>query len=240
MRRSVISLILLFTFCLTFSNCHVEEFLKEVNNEDKLTQNDFIKLILEKIFTKHFPNKEQKPNEWNLDKDVFEYVQGMDRRDLIDLAYSLEKYHRQVLGQKGMMGGLHDYVFRIEDDRIREYIYKELVEHKEICDREKLQQLVAKSERRTEELPEFDRDMVMGGGIHEYIHNLERKDLNTLALALEKYHRKQKDDFIFGGLHDYINDISEEDLRSYIAKEANEHDEINNIKSIKQLIEEHH
>jgi hypothetical protein len=149
----------------------------------------------------------------------------------------MEVYHREVSGQKGLIGGIHDYVFKISDDQIRNFIFKELIEHSEVCEIKKIQELSKSSEQKTEELKDYKRDLVMGDGIHEYLRSLNRRDLGRLAIQLEKYHRKQKDEFIFGGLHDYIDQIPEEDLRSYISKEVNEHLEINNVESLKDLLE---
>jgi hypothetical protein len=174
--------------------------------------------------------------ESKIDKDVIDYVMSLKRQDLIEVAYSLERYHRIIFNQTGLMGGLHDYVFRISDDLIRNFIFKELNEHPEICEKSHLVKLVNLTESQTEELKKYKRDFIIGDGIHDYLATLDRPIMNRIALALENYHRKQKDEFMFGGLHDYIDQISEEDLRSYIIKEANEHSEINSVSAIKDLI----
>lgn len=193
--------------------------LKETSSEVLTKVNDYIKKIRLSL---------------QCDEDVTDYVKNMERSELIELAYTLENYHRKVKGQKHLMGGLHDYVFKIPDDHIRKYIFDELLEHPEICKKEAILSLLKESNLSTEE--EKDRDFMMGGGIHDFLYSLESADLKKLALGLEAYHRKQKDEFVFGGLHDYINSITDEELRTYISKEVNEHQEVNEITKLKELM----
>ena len=222
--------LIIFTFLLSnLINCQ----LKFVEDEDP-QRNEFLshKKIddILRLFNRIF----QKENQ--MDKDVIDYVMSLERVELIDLAYNLERYHRTVFNQTGLMGGLHDYVFKISDDKIRNYIFKELNEHPEICNKSILQKFVSSSKSQTEEIPEYKRDFILGEGIHDYLQTLDRPKMNSLALALENYHRKLKDEFIFGGLHDYVDSVSDEDIRSYILKEINEHSEINSLKAIKKLL----
>jgi hypothetical protein len=171
-----------------------------------------------------------------LEKDVIEYVMSLNRTELTELGYLLEKYHRRVTGGKDLIGGLHDYVFRIPDDQIRKYVFDELKEHPEISKKMKLEKLVEDSKTQTEEVKTYDRDFIIGEGIHDYLKTLNRDSLNKLALGLENYHRKLKDEFVFGGLHDYITQISDEDVKAYILKEANEHTEINSVKALDEFV----
>lgn len=80
-----------------------------------------------------------------------------------------------------------------------------------------------------------------GSGIHDYIHGLQREDLEKWALAAEKYHKVSlgNDRESMGGLHDYIRLMSNNELKEYITKEAQEHPEINSVSAFKALIEKH-
>jgi hypothetical protein len=87
--------------------------------------------------------------------------------------------------------------------------------------------------------PFLEQRLTMGGGIHDYLIKFDRAKLESVSLALEKYHRKaQSVDTPIGGLHDYIWVIGDEDLRAYIFREVNEHPELNNIVVINDLAKE--
>lgn len=168
--------------------------------------------------------------------DVHDYIQGLKREELIEVAFACERYHRKIHGETHLMGGLHDYVFRVPDEQIRNYVIKEVKEHQELNDIHVLRDLSKKILLETEELKKYGREFVIGEGIHDYLWSLNRKDLEKIALGTEEYHRKIREEYLFGGLHDYIATISDEDLRSYIIKEVNEHYEINNIKALKEFL----
>ncbi len=229
---SVFLIFLLSNLCYSQLNFIEDEAPQGNKFLEKKNVEDILKWLLR---VSHLDLKtEQEPH---LEKDVIDYVMSLNRSELIEVAYSLERYHRIVFNQTQLMGGLHDYVFKISEDQIRNFVFKELVEHPEISKKPLIENLVLSSKTQIEELKKYDRDFIIGGGIHDYLITLDRPMMNKLALALENYHRKQRDEFMFGGLHDYINQISEEDLRSYISKEANEHNEINNVSALKELVE---
>jgi hypothetical protein len=209
---------------------HENEVVARKRVEDVLK---WMKRYLDEIIaSKNRTNSNSTP----LEREVIDYVMNLDRPNLIELAYTLEKYHRRVTGGKDLMGGLHDYVFKIPDDQMRNYIFDKLNEHSEIAKKDKLIELVKESKSQTEESHTHDRDFIVAEGIHEYLKALPRKSLEKLALGLENYHRKIRDEFLLGGLHDYINQISEEDLSAYILKEANEHAEINSVQKLDEFV----
>jgi hypothetical protein len=172
----------------------------------------------------------------HIDRDVIEFIVNLSREDLIPTAYTLEIYHRKINHQEGLMGGLHDYVFSISDDQIRNYVFKELIEHPEISQINTIKMMTEATKATTEKLRKYGREFLVGEGIHDYLRAAPRDKLESLAFAVEKYHQKIREEFLFGGLHDYITQISDDDLRSYIAKETNEHNEINNVKALEELI----
>lgn len=221
-------IISIFLICLIFlsSKSINQEFLGK-ENDDNSNKYSSIYSFLEKVDKIISVRK--------IDKDIVDYIMNLERTKLIQISYAMEIYHRGDQGR--ILGGLHDYVFRISDDQIRNYIFKELYEHPEICEKSKVVALVIKSGQQIEQATKYDRDFVMGDGVHDYLRTFDRPNLAKLAIALENYHMKQKDEFRFGGLHDYIDHISEEDLRDYITKEINEHLEINNTQALKKLIE---
>jgi hypothetical protein len=228
--RKLISGILLVLVFLSYSTMSIE-FL----NDEKVSDNyATIKSVIERL--KRIITEDKKAPT-KITKEIIDYIMSLERKDLINVAFAMEVYHRESKGQKGLIGGLHDYVFKISDDQIRNFVFKELEEHPEICEKITLVSIVNKEAHKTEELTKYEREFVMGDGIHEFLRSLNRRDLGRLAISIENYHRKQKDEFMFGGLHDYIEQISEEDLRTYVTKEVNEHLEINNVEALKTMLE---
>jgi hypothetical protein len=78
----------------------------------------------------------------------------------------------------------------------------------------------------------------IGGGLHDHIAKFNRPKLEAVALALEKYHRKDLPEKKIGGMHDYIWRIHDEELRSYIIREAKEHPEVDDITIIDEMAKE--
>jgi len=70
-------------------------------------------------------------------------LEGVSREQLSLWALATEAYHRNVLGVR-LMGGLHDYISRLSEKEIVDYIVKKSEEHREINSLEMLNQLVEK------------------------------------------------------------------------------------------------
>jgi len=81
---------------------------------------------------------------FTLGEEVEEHLKNLSRDDLIKLAFACERYHNKMLNaDRPRMGGLHDYVWRLEDEAIRKIIRKEILEHPEINNKEKLKEMIS-------------------------------------------------------------------------------------------------
>jgi len=80
---------------------------------------------------------------FKLGDGIEEHLKNLSKEDLIKLAFQCEKYHNKLLygESRPIMGGLHDYIWRLNEDQIREIILKEIKEHPEINSLEKLKGL---------------------------------------------------------------------------------------------------
>ncbi len=224
--KSIGPFIILLSLAINNLNCHSNKYKNEKSEKKDNTHSHIIK-GLEELF--HLSKDYIRSR--NIDTDLEKYINSLSRDKLIQHAFALEVYHRESIGEKHLIGGLHDYVFTVPEEHIKNYIFKKLEEHPEIQNKEMLDDIVLRQGEK--EYTKHDREFVIKNSVNE----LERKDLERLAIELEKYHRKDRDKFIFGGLHDYIGSISDEDLRVYISKEVNEHFEVNNVDKLKEMLE---
>jgi len=145
-----------------------------------------------------------------------------ERTKLNEWALDLEKYHKN--GQP-TMGGLHDYINKLTNQEVIDYIYKELREHPEVHNLGKLNGLSVAAVQQ----------IVVGGdgGLHDVIWRTPRPQLDQWALSLEKVHNNNQQ--VLGGLHDYISGMSNQDVINYINKEVKEHPEYSNLQKLNSL-----
>jgi HD superfamily phosphohydrolase YqeK len=205
----------------------------EANNEEEKQFAEIVQLFWNNIksyFGDNFlTNKIQEPS-------VEEYINQLKRSELMELSFSLEKYHREINKLPLILGGLHDYVFKVPKKQLKTFILKEANEHQEINSVEQLKKLVESYKHKDERIFHYNREFIIGEGIHDFLHTLKRDELEKIALSLEEYHKKQREQYSFGGLHDYIKDLQDDKLYAFIAKEVGEHDEINNVESLKKML----
>jgi hypothetical protein len=94
-------------------------------------------------------NLNEKVNEYGLLseesqlKDLEHMLYRTDRLTLINYALATEAGHRIENKQTGLKGGLHDYVYTLSDDEIRQIIMAEATEHKSFNSFSKLQNLAS-------------------------------------------------------------------------------------------------
>jgi hypothetical protein len=185
----------------------LREFItKEVNEHPEI--NDILQL--DKIV-----------NDYKRIQEVKTYIASLFRDDLIKLSFSCEKEHKKEHGMEHSLGGLHDYIWQMTDDQIREYVMKESQEHENINSVEKLNLLLG-------------RDST---GIKAYLANLLRDDLVSLAFKCEEQHKKSHGNVqSIGGLHDFIWSLSDDQISDYIMKESKEHEELNSAEKLNLLL----
>jgi hypothetical protein len=78
---------------------------------------------------------------FDLKNDVEKHIYTLNKDNLSKLAIQLENYHRKENGQENFLGGIHDYIFNLNDEEIRNYIMKEIKEHADLNNLEKLNSL---------------------------------------------------------------------------------------------------
>jgi len=163
---------------------------------------------------------------------IHDYLVNQKIEKLRDWALTCEKYHRKV-NNLILMGGLHDYIETLTSADLMDYINREVAEHPELNNVEKMDQLANEYG--------FGEKVTVGkGGLHDYIWRESIDTLKTWALTCEKQHRIANNITKFrGGLHDYIDTLSKEQLIEYILKEAAEHEEINSRAKLNAKAEEY-
>lgn len=83
----------------------------------------------------------------------------------------------------------------------------------------------------------IQNDKILGGGIHDYLPNMNETKLMQIALVLEKYNNKIKGDksrYIF----ENAENLTVHELTEYIIKETNEHNEVNSMDVIEKMLED--
>jgi hypothetical protein len=65
-------------------------------------------------------------------KEVSDYIMSLSREDLIKHAYAVEKFHKKKFGIEHSIGGIHDFIWKLDDDEIRTYIFGMIEEHYEL------------------------------------------------------------------------------------------------------------
>lgn len=164
---------------------------------------------------------------------IHDALMGMERKDLEKWALAAERYHKEKSEIK-TRGGLHDRIFSMSDQDLREYIFNKSEEYDEINSTEAMNDLVKKY-KIGERKGNFERPILGGdGGLSGVLATGEKAQLVKYALALEKYHNKGNE--VVGGIHDQIDNWTREEVVEYIIKETDEHKEVNNLGKIKQLI----
>jgi predicted CopG family antitoxin len=159
--------------------------------------------------------------------EIKNYLLTLERKDLEKLAYATEKVHKKSIGAEGTEGGLHDYIWRLSEDEIRDIIINETEEHEQLNSKEKLITLLGSA-------PNLK---ITSDEIKNYLLTLNRDDLIRLASKTEKVHKTATGEGRFGGLHDYIMNLSDEQIRRYIMKESDDHVEINSKEKLMALIQ---
>jgi len=75
---------------------------------------------------------------FDLTNDVEKHLYTLNHEELSQLAMKLETYHKKESNQEHFLGGIHDYIFKLDDEEIRDYIRKEIKEHEDLNNVDKL------------------------------------------------------------------------------------------------------
>jgi HD superfamily phosphohydrolase YqeK len=196
----------------------------------RLSNQEIIRYILTKVkehpeldsveFMKSLPSKTAQIIK------VVDLIYSVSREELSNWAIMAEKHDRKAKGQEHMMGGLHDYIATLTNEKIIEYIMKKIGEYPELNDVAYFRNNVPRVS-----------GLILGGGLHDIIPTLSREEMENWALTIENYHRMVNNQTDFdGGLHDYIRMLNKTEIVDYISAELREHPEINNKKVFNQLL----
>ena len=168
-----------------------------------------------------------------------------ERATLEKWAFAAETYHKEINNQTHFEGGLNDYISKLSNKDVINYIMKEAAEHPEISSSDSLNRLVTKyltTKKENKPLPlkaNIPKSIGGDGGLHDNIWRTERPVLNNWAIATEKYHRNINNLTIIGGIHDFINNLTDKQVIDYIVKEIKEHHELSSGKKLDELVDEY-
>lgn len=152
---------------------------------------------------------------------VLSNINTYSRKNLEKLALAAEKYNDEKLGIKMKFGGLHDYIFKIDSQRIKNIIRDYIINHPEL--NEKLDQIA--------EIEAFPVGM-------EFLASLEHESLSNLqgyAYACKALQNKLSDSF-----SKMVYKLNEEALIKSIRNCASENKELANGSKIHEYLSETH
>lgn len=167
---------------------------------------------------------------------LHDYIFRLPRETLVSWALTCEKYSTETKNQF-LIGGLHDYIGTISKSDLVSYILKKVDEFPELNNQDKLNALASgygfSPSSRQASLAANPRGR---GGLEDYVFRLPREELIGYALASETYSRNKKHLHLLGGLNDYISRLSNQEISDYILKSAKEFPELNNLETLKTLV----
>lgn len=134
---------------------------------------------------------------------IEDYLRDFFRPELEKMALALEKKRNKIEGTEGLIGGLHDYIFKLSDDQVISIISNHLVVFPEV--------------RKAGDLEELSG--VVKYGLRSVISQKDIKIIQKYCLGLEKY-ESEKTGRPLGKLSERIDSMTVEDLLSYISKKV--------------------
>jgi hypothetical protein len=206
----------------------VAKILKEVDEHRELDSRE----KLESLGTEYGMGGQIVSQNRGGDGGLHDFIWRLPREKLNTWALTTEAYHRDVNHQH-LLGGLDDYISTLSNQQVIDYIMKEVKEHPELASQGKLDTLSTNYNINVNSVHTVKSTPLIGGGIHDIVRTLPRKELVNWAFTFERYHNEGK--MIMGGLNDYIFNQSNEEVISYIMKEAGEHPEIANAQKLREL-----
>lgn len=133
------------------------------------------------------------------------YLSTLLRDDLVRLAFKCEEQHKKAQGSIHTFGGLHDFIWSLSDDQIREYIMKETREHAELNSTDKLSKILKGNDLKDKDDSEKEKS------IEGKIENMSKPQLmKIIPMILEKI-----DSEIFNAKLNY-NYMTPDNLRNFV------------------------
>jgi hypothetical protein len=212
-----------------------KETLKIEQHSEELSAN-FLREFIAKEVNEHpeineITKIEKVVDEYKNIQEIKKYLNTLSRDDLVTMSLKCERQHKISLGMEHSLGGLHDYIWHISDDQIRDYIIKESQEHEELNSANKLSLLLI----RNNEKPKNDEDE-NEKNIEAIIKNLSKPFLMKIVPMI----LKKIDTEIFNVKLNY-NYMTTENLRNFVKFLITDFklnkDEI--LKEIKDILNDH-
>jgi hypothetical protein len=168
--------------------------------------------------------------------EIVEMTNSLRQKSIEDLrsyCIKVEKYSRAKEGQEHVVGGIEDFVWRLDEDACIKFILSRTIKNRELLSLEKFNSVVnpTKSFLSNETEPAFGHD----GGLHDYIWREPREVIERWALTAEYHHREMTNTHVLGGIHDYIATMNKEEIIDYIFSQIKQHPELNSRESLEKL-----
>ena len=204
--------------------------VKLVDSIDYLTNEQIIKQIQALTERNPFLLKNEKVirlpeveslSEQELEDRLISYPQNY----LADLACSCESYKRSITGVK-LIGGLHDYAYSLEKERLIEIILDFSNEYPEL---KKEGYLESMNDRRghTKSLSSSSgKNVKILDSFEASLVKFELFELKRIALACEQYSKTKLNQKLIGGLHDYIDSLTASQIIEHILNYVEIHPEL--------------
>lgn len=132
---------------------------------------------------------------------IEDYLRDFFRPELEKMALALEEKRNKLEGTVGLIGGLHDYIFKLSDDQVISIISNHLIVFPEVRKAGDLEQLSG----------------VVKYGLRSVINQKDIKIIQKYCLGLEKY-ESEKTGRPLGNLSENIDNMTTEDLLNYISR----------------------
>jgi hypothetical protein len=165
---------------------------------------------------------------------LHDYIFKTDRKTLEKWAFTCEA-HEKRLENLHFMGGLHDYIERLTDTQIANYILAKAKRFKELNSKENLEKFGKQYSIQIEEAPLKAAPIGKLGGLEDFIFRTERKTLINWALTCEAYDRRARKVHLLGGLDEYIHTLSDEKIAEYVLEMAGKYPELNSKQNLEKF-----
>jgi len=158
------------------------------------------------------------------DGGLHDALATMKRKELVEVAFTLERYHFKG---EAVFGGLHDNVWNLSNEEVKDFIKKELNEHPEVANLKRIKELTALySQGQNIRLSLADNDKIL-----ENIKSFDRKHIKAYAIAMDHYDLERNPERV-GGIDDYIGQIHTAEIIEYIERFIGTYPELNSKSKI--------
>jgi hypothetical protein len=164
--------------------------------------------------------------------ELTSYLRTQSVEDLRSYCIKIQSYTRKLEGKEERIGGVHDYVFRMDQDACIKYILTNSLKYRELLELgffkttvEAPKVFLGVEEKHEEEL-----------GLTDYVFRLDRATLVAFALGSEAYvNDKTGKGMIIGGLHDKIRNMSDSDIAHYLIDVVKQNRELDDYPKLTEV-----